>query len=124
MPRASRRDMDAARTLVHERDGETCQMCGCSTAGRPSAVHHRVAKQMGGSAKLERASNLVRLCGSGNADGCHGQAHSNPHWARNHGWIVSRSFDPAEIPVDMHDGWHLLADDGSRIPCAPREAAS
>jgi hypothetical protein len=71
---------------------------------------------MGGSALLESPANLVTLCGLGNADGCHGKAHGNPEWARNHGWIVSRSFEPAEIPVDMHDGWHLLLDDGSRIP--------
>lgn len=124
MPKASRRDMDAARTLVRERDGLHCQMCGRVLAGRPYAVHHRTPKGMGGSAKLENASNLVTLCGSGNADGCHGKAHSNPQWARNHGWIVSRSFDPAEIPVDMHDGWFLLSDDGSRTPCTPREASA
>lgn len=123
MPKAKRKDIDAGRRLVRQRDGHRCTMCGASIVDQPSAVHHRVAKQMGGSAKLERASNLVRLCGSGNADGCHGKAHSNPEWARNHGWIVSRSFDPAEIPVDMHDGWFLLDDEGGRTPCAPTEAA-
>jgi 5-methylcytosine-specific restriction endonuclease McrA len=116
-PKATRKDIEAARTLVRQRDGHRCQMCGQSIVDRPSSIHHRVAKGMGGSALLERASNLIRLCGNGNADGCHGKAHSNPHWARNHGWIVSRSFDPAEIPVDMHDGWHTLDDLGSRTPC-------
>jgi len=116
MPRATRAVQEAARRIVRERDGHRCTMCGASIVDQPSALHHRVAKGMGGSAKLERASNLVRLCGNGNADGCHGKAHGNPQWARNHGWIVSRSLDPAEIPVDMHDGWFLLDDLGSRHP--------
>lgn len=116
-PKASRKDVEAARSLVRTRDGHQCLMCGQSIVDRPSAIHHRIAKGMGGSAKLERVSNLVRLCGNGNADGCHGKAHGNPRWARNHGWIVSRSLDPAEIPVDTHDGWVLLDDRGSRHPC-------
>lgn len=124
MVKASRRDVDAARRLVRERDGVRCTMCGLNIFMGRGSVHHRLPKGMGGSAKLENASNLVVLCGWGNADGCHGKAHSQPEWARNHGWIVSRSFDPAEIPVDMWDGWFLLADDGSRTPCAPREASA
>lgn len=114
MPTATRKDIEGARSLVRARDSHYCQMCGQSIVDRPSALHHRVPKGMGGSAKLERASNLVRLCGRGNADGCHGKAHSNPQWARNHGWIVSRSFDPAEIPVDTIHGWVLLDDLGGR----------
>lgn len=120
MPKASRRDIDAARRLVRERDGSRCAMCG-QWLFEWRSIHHRQPKGMGGSAKLENASNLVQLCGIGNADGCHGKAHSNPQWARNHGWIVSRSFNPAEIPVDMWDGWHYLSDDGSRTPCTPSE---
>lgn len=116
MPKATKAAEEAARRLVRERDGHRCTMCGASIVDQPSAIHHRVAKGMGGSAKLERASNLVRLCGNGNADGCHGKAHSNPQWARNHGWIVSRSIDPEEVPVDMHDGWWSLDDNGGRHP--------
>jgi hypothetical protein len=71
---------------------------------------------MGGSALLESPSNLVTLCGRGNKDLDHGKVHGNPEWARNHGWIVSRHLDPAEIPVDMVDGWWLLDADGGRRP--------
>lgn len=91
-------------------------MCGIYITDGNGAQHHRVAKGMGGSALLESPANLVTLCGRGNTDRCHGKAHGNPHWARNHGWILPRSFDPAEIPVDMHDGWWTLTDDGSRHP--------
>lgn len=120
-PRASRRDIDAARRLVRERDGDRCTMCGARLWNEYRSVHHRAPKGMGGSALLESPANLVTLCGTGNTGGCHGKAHSNPQWARNHGWIVSRSLNPAEIPVDCHDGWHYLSDDGSRTPCTPSE---
>jgi len=98
-------------------------MCGIHITDGNGAHHHRVAKGMGGSALLESPANLVTLCGRGNKDLCHGKAHGNPQWARNHGWIVSRSFDPAEIPVDMHDGWWLLTTDGERLPYTGEGAA-
>lgn len=115
-PKATSKDIKAARALVQARDGDECQMCGRFLYQRRS-VHHRLPKGMGGSALLESPANLLTLCGLGNADGCHGKAHSNPQWARNHGWIVARSLEPADIPVDMYDGWHYLANDGSRTPC-------
>ena len=113
MPKANRAVQEAARRIVADRDGDTCQMCGRFMYQRRS-VHHRLPKGMGGSALLESPANLVTLCGVGNADGCHGKAHSNPQWARNHGWVVARSLDPMEVPVDMHDGWFLLCPDGDR----------
>lgn len=116
MPKAKRSVEEAARRLVRARDSHYCQMCGQSIVDRPSAIHHRVAKGMGGSAKLERASNLIRLCGNGNADGCHGLAHSNPEWARSLGWIVPRFLDPAEVPVGTYFGWVLLDDEGRSVP--------
>lgn len=115
-PKASHKDIEAARRLVRVRDGHQCQMCGASIVDRPSALHHRVAKGMGGSAQLERASNLVRLCGNGNADGCHGIAHGNPTWARVTGWIVYRSQDPSLVPLQTFHGAVLLDDNGERHP--------
>jgi 5-methylcytosine-specific restriction endonuclease McrA len=115
-PKATRAVQEAARRIVRERDGSRCQMCGLNILGGDGAIHHRIPKGMGGSALLESPANLVTLCGTGNADKCHGKAHRNPEWARNHGWIVSRSLDPADIPVDMWDGWFLLDDEGGRRP--------
>lgn len=114
MPKASRAVIDASRNIVHERDQGRCQMCGIYITDGNGAVHHRTPKGMGGSALLESPANLVTLCGRTNVEGCHGKAHSNPQWARNHGWIVSRNFNPEDIPVDTVDGWVLLSDDGSR----------
>lgn len=123
MVRATRKEIDAARVVVAERDQDYCQMCGTRLWNQWRSVHHRTPKGMGGSALLESPANLVTLCGLGNADGCHGKAHSNPHWARNHGWIVPRSLNPLEVPVDMHDGWFYLLEDGTRRPAAPIEVA-
>lgn len=115
-PKATRAVVDASRSVVHERDQGRCCMCGTYITDGNGAVHHRSPKGMGGSALLESPANLVTLCGRGNADLDHGKVHGNPQWARNHGWLVSRHLDPAEVPVDMHDGWVLLSPDGSRIP--------
>lgn len=111
-PKAAKKDIDRARSYVRGRDGFVCQMCGNHLG--VGSIHHRKPKGMGGSALLEQASNLVTLCGSDNVTGCHGKAHSNPRWARNHGWIVARSMEPTEIPIDMFDGWHTLDDLGGR----------
>jgi len=123
MPKASRAVVDASRSVVHERDQGRCCMCGFYITDGNGAVHHRTPKGMGGSALLESPANLVTLCGRGNKDLCHGKAHGNPQWARNHGWIVSRSLDPAEIPVDMHDGWHTLDAAGARHPYTGKASA-
>jgi hypothetical protein len=71
---------------------------------------------MGGSARLERASILVSVCGHGNKDLCHGEVHQNPDWAHEIGWMLWDTDDPETKPILLVDGWYLLADDGSRTP--------
>lgn len=125
MPKAKRKVVEAARSLVRARDGHRCQRCGVSIVDRPSALHHRRRKGMGGSALLERASNLIRVCGSGNADGCHGEIHGNPDAANEAGWILYAFQDPSETWVQTFEGIFLLDDFGGRTPCdPPREEAS
>lgn len=124
MPRASRRDIDTASRLVRERDGHWCQMCGRSIVDFPSNVHHRINRGSGGSAKLERASLLIRICGTGTTH-CHG-------WVTEHarkgdscmGWVLPKlnaDINPELEPILLFDGWHYLSDDGSRTPCTPSE---
>lgn len=126
-PKASRRDIDAARRLVRERDSHYCQMCGVSIVNIESSIHHRLNKGNGGSALLERASVLIRLCGSGTTR-CHGWIGANPTKAGDLGWLLPRNnpdIDPTQEPILTHEwGWVLLGDDGSRTPCAPREATA
>lgn len=116
-PKATRAVEEAARRLVRERDGHCCKLCGQSIVDRPSAIHHRRRKGMGGSALLERASNLLRVCGHGNKDLCHGRVHGHSDWARDIGWMLRANQDPEATPILLVDGWFLLSDDGTRTPC-------
>lgn len=117
MPKATRKDIEAARTLVDARDGNHCQMCGrwfqyCNT-------HHRINKGNGGSAQYERASLLIKVCGSG-VTGDHGWVTQHPEAAESIGWLLPRNnpdIDPTQEPILLFEGWYLLSDDGSRTPC-------
>lgn len=125
MPKATRKDVDAARRLVRARDDFRCQMCGKPLWVGQGSVHHRLNRGRGGSALLERASILITVCGDG-VLGDHGRVTRYPKWAESIGWLLPRNnpdIDPTAEPILLHDGWFLLADDGSRIPCAPKEAA-
>lgn len=115
MPKATRAVMEAARTIVRQRDGHRCQMCGCSIVDQPSSIHHRRRRGMGGSALLERPSNLVRLCGTG-ITGCHGFVESERALATTRGWLLGFLDDPETTPLRCFDGWQLLSDTGDRAP--------
>jgi len=118
-PKATRKDVEAARTLVRQRDGHRCQMCGQSIVDRPSSIHHRLNKGRGGSALLERASILIRACGDG-VFGCHGWVTEHPKAAGMTGWLLPRNnpdIDPTQEPILLFEGWFKLSDDGSRTPC-------
>lgn len=109
------------KSLVRTRDGHRCQRCGVSIVDIPSSIHHRKLRSQGGQ---DDASNMIRMCGTGTT-GCHGWAHHNRSLALQDGWIVYRIDNPAEVPVrTLEHGWVLLGDDGSRTPCAPREASA
>ena len=116
MPKAKRKDVDPARRLVRSRDGHNCQMCGRSIVDYPSSIHHRINRGSGGSAKLERASLLIRICGTGTT-GCHGWVTEHPVEASGAGWILPKlniSIDPTTEPIFTIHGWELLDDEGGR----------
>ena len=127
MPKAKRKVIDAARVLVYARDSHYCQMCGRSVVDFPSSVHHRINRGTGGSAKLERASLLIRICGSGTTN-CHGWVTEHATKAGELGWVLPKNnpdIDPTTEPILTHEwGWVLLDDLGYRTPCAPREASA
>lgn len=117
-PKATRAVQEAARRIVRERDGMLCQMCG--RYGQHN-THHRINKGGGGSALFDRASLLIKACGSGTT-GCHGRVTGNPEWAGDIGWLLPRNnpdIVPEFEPILLFDGWHLLDDHGNRAPCSP-----
>lgn len=120
MVKATRRDIEAARTLVRRRDGGRCQMCGRWVDGYVKSIHHRINKGSGGSAQYERASLLITLCGTGTT-GDHGWVTENPTAAGpasegGTGYLLPRNnpdIDPTREPILTYQGWRLLADDGT-----------
>ncbi len=99
-----------ARKTVRTRSGGICEICGHAVA---TNFGHRKNRSQGGQWS---ASNGLDLCGSGST-GCHGKATVNPALARERGWAVLSTQDPAEMPVFLTGlGWVYLLDDGSTTP--------
>lgn len=116
MPKATRAVENAARKLVRQRDGHQCLMCGVSIVDIPSSIHHRINRGAGGSAKLERASLLVRMCGTGTT-GCHGYVTEHPKAAADTGWLLPKNnqdIDPITEPILTYLGWFTLDDAGAK----------
>lgn len=119
-PRRDTGPTTAQRTLVAERAGYACELCGArlhdgDTWSAVHSFHHRQARGAGGSSRPEVNSpaNVLLLCGSG-VTGCHGFIESHRAMAESEGWLVRHGFDPAEVPVTV-DRVHvsvLLTHDG------------
>lgn len=122
MPKATRAVQEAARRLVRQRDGHRCQLCGRSIVDEPSSIHHRINRGSGGSALLERASILIRICGTGTTL-CHGYVTEHTEKAAAWGWVLPRNnpdIDPTTEPILTHEhGWVVLDDHGGRRQCQP-----
>lgn len=115
MVKATSKQERDARTLVRLRDGHRCQMCGRSIVDYPSSIHHRINRGMGGNARLERASLLIRICGGGTTD-CHGWVTGNPALAGDVGWLLPKNnpdIDPTREPILTINDWVLLDDEGN-----------
>lgn len=74
--------------VIKERDGNRCARDGSI---HDLHIHHRMPRSGG---RDERACNKVTLCAY-----CHRWVHANPRRAREEGWVVVRTSDPAQIPV-------------------------
>jgi hypothetical protein len=98
-------------------------MCGRSIVDVESSIHHRINKGVGGSAFRDRASLLVRLCGSGTTR-CHGWVTEHPKAAGRLGWLLPKlneDIDPEQEPIQTYHGWVLLDDLGNRTAIPWRE---
>jgi hypothetical protein len=120
--------MRELRRGAWERQRDTCAATGLPLGGPDSPgwhLHHRLAGQMGGTARdRDVLSNVVAvLAGAHNmgdprlaVDGVPGRSiHTDPHWSRGRGLLLSanRRDDPAEVPVWLAGrGWGFLTDDG------------
>lgn len=103
----------AVLILVKDRAGGRCERCA-AWVPVDAEVHHRIPRGMGGSRdpRINRPSNLVVLCRP-----CHREVESRRELAYRDGWLVHRTAEPVNAPVEsaVH-GRVLLADDGSVTP--------
>jgi len=99
--------VDVSDAEIKERDGNRCARCGNVLNLH---VHHRMPRSGG---RDERACNRVTLCAF-----CHRLVHARPFDSMEGGWVVSRTADPAGIPV-QHILWPagpvMLTDDHAGI---------
>src|SRR5688572_24131490 len=100
---------EATVARVWVRDRGRCTPCGerlfWEARGYQWSVSHRKLRSQGGD---NRMSNLMLSCGNG-TQGCEGSIHAHPERARDAGWMVSREFDPAEVPLERsQSGTSLL----------------
>lgn len=124
MPKASSAVAAMARSIVRVRDGHRCQMCGQSIVDVESSIHHRINRGSGGSALRDRASLLIRLCGSGTTR-CHGWVTEHSLQAAGLGWVLPKlnpEIDPTREPIFTIHGWVLLDDLGNRTPVPSPQA--
>lgn len=114
------------RQTVDARDSGCCRRCGASTWDGDFSRHHRIPHGAGGSALVDRASNVVTLCGSGTT-GCHGWVEKHRTDAEILGYLLPKlnpDIDTEQEEIFVHEfGWVVLGDDGSITPCAaPRRS--
>lgn len=92
------------RQQVYERDHLRCRRCG----KLGESIQHRIPRGMGGSKdpKINALSNLVMVCGDGTR-GCHGWIESHRTAAYRTGWLVHRTEDPEDVPVESVWGYEF-----------------
>ena len=83
----------SALKIMRARSGGRCEGCG-QVLRNAGEAHHRKFRSRGG---LGTAANGLVLCGFGNADGCHGEAHSGAGPIL--GWAVGSGFEPEQVAV-------------------------
>lgn len=110
--------LSLAKARARKRAGGLCEVCG-----QPCKIghgHHRRPQQAGGSSSLEvqSAANIIWIHPE-----CHSHIESFRTQSYQLGRLVFQSADPAKVPVLLHSGWHLLADDGSMTRVNPPDDA-
>ncbi|PVB19772.1 hypothetical protein D2E83_11435 [Mycobacteroides abscessus] len=102
-----------ALELMQARSGGDCEVMWPGVCGGGALqFHHRRTRGMGGTKRLssKHASNGLAAC-----LWCHGHLeHGERLEAREFGFLVSQSAEPAKVPVFYRfSRWVLLSDDGT-----------
>ena len=104
---------DVVRARVMARSGGFCEVRVAGCWDEASQIHHRRPRGMGGSRSPATggAANACAACTP-----CHNHIEQNRVQARDKGWIVRQSADPAQVPVYRYGRWVLLDDEGGITP--------
>ena len=111
----SRKQVDAVRQDVFDRDNNVCVVHGSIWAmlvpcSGGLTIQHRVTRGMGGSAKYDEPPYLLAMCAVHNAlepgssefrEFCERQGYSVPRWVLNR-------FAITRVPVKYDYDWYLL----------------
>lgn len=126
---------DAYAAMILERDEFRCTVCGSlieGERGQDWLLHSRLPSS-GGVAddRVYHSSNLITVCGRGDR-GCRGALSRCPRVARRQGFVLWRSQEPWQVPVDVwigpppgalsdsaHRVAYRLTNDEKRIPVGP-----
>jgi hypothetical protein len=94
------------RRAILARSENYCEVMAPGCALMATDIHHRRPRGMGGTVRPESnlASNGLAICRA-----CHLRCESMRNWARENGFVLLQSDNPAEVPVWWRCGW-----DGSR----------
>lgn len=118
--------IDPLKARARDRDLFECWGCGVGPAaaralGLRLEVHHRLPSGRGGRDEL---SNLIVLCGFGNAAGCHRRVDQERlAWALPRGLSLPTGADPAALPVqDSRGAWWRLDNAGQKRPVTEEAA--
>lgn len=95
--------------MVRDRSGGMCERCLVRPA---TEIHHRRYLSRGGK---HNVANLLHLCGHGNYDGCHGEAHSGIGAEVGSAISMHNKRHESEIAfTDLLGRSYYLLDDGTR----------
>lgn len=97
------------REIIRNRANGYCEVCGMALRIY-AQIHHRRPRGMGGTRQADSASPANGLYVH---QKCHDTIERNRATGLRKGWLVRQGDDPAQIPVQLWTGWHLLKDDGS-----------
>jgi 5-methylcytosine-specific restriction enzyme A len=110
-----------AAEMILARSEGSCEVMSRVCVTTASDMHHRRARGMGGTKRLDTnlAANGLAICRR-----CHMYVESERQWAINKGFLVRQDADPEYAPIHWRlSQWCLLKADGTREILGNRDMA-
>lgn len=110
---------ESAEMVLARSSGRCEVVAGWWCLGEAQQIHHRRPRGMGGTRRdsSNRPSALLHLCSP-----CHAWIESNRTEALRLGYLVSQSWEPADVSV-FRDGQWVFFDNEGGVHALPEEAS-